>query len=76
LAFGTEDDSVIKKPLTELLSEAVKLFTGTVKDVEFDGIEKDVTFGGVLSGATIVVDLIRIFDVNGSRVRDCKTCFP
>ncbi len=48
-ASGDVDDSVIRYPVTALLSEAVKLVTGTNREVEVEGMENDVTSGLVMS---------------------------
>jgi hypothetical protein len=52
-ASGAVADSVSIKPVTDLLSEAVKLLTGTTSEEEVAGIVKAETTGLVTSGKVI-----------------------
>jgi hypothetical protein len=57
LARGAVADSVSIKPVTALLSEAVKLLTGTTSELEVAGIVKAVMMGLVISEYAPVVYL-------------------
>jgi hypothetical protein len=59
-----------------MLSVAVKLLTGTVNEVEFDGIIKEEIIGGIVSPLFIAVVLVSILEVKGSSVKVPKTCLP
>ena len=48
------DDSVTRYPVTAVLSVAVKVVTGTVKEDEVGGTTKAVTVGAVVSARVIV----------------------